>query len=117
MNYEQSFLEFATDNSTTGFRLDRLEILNWGTFDQKVWSLYPSSRNILVTGEIGSGKSTIADAISTLLVPPQWLSFNKAAGAERRERDLKSYVLGFYKTESSDSGLIGKPVSLRDINS
>ena len=117
MNYEQSFLEFATDNSTTGFRLDRLEILNWGTFDQKVWSLHPSSRNILVTGEIGSGKSTIADAISTLLVPPQWLSFNKAAGAERRERDLKSYVLGFYKTESSDSGLTGKPVALRDINS
>ena len=117
MNYEQSFLEFATDNSTTGFRLDRLEILNWGTFDQKVWSLHPSSRNILVTGEIGSGKSTIADAISTLLVPPQWLSFNKAAGAERRERNLKSYVLGFYKTESSDSGLTGKSVALRDINS
>ena len=117
MNYEQSFLEFATDNSTTGFRLDRLEIFNWGTFDQKVWSLCPSSRNILVTGEIGSGKSTIADAISTLLVPPQWLSFNKAAGAEKRERDLKSYVLGFYKTESTDSGLTGKPVALRDINS
>lgn len=117
MNNQQSLLEFATDNSTTGFRLDRLEIFNWGTFDKKIWSLTPSSRNILVTGEIGSGKSTIADAISTLLVPPQWLSFNKAAGAERKERDLKSYVLGFYKTESADSGLTGKPVALRDINS
>ena len=46
MNYEQSFLEFATDNSTTGFRLDRLEILNWGTFDQKVWSLYQRNQTI-----------------------------------------------------------------------
>lgn len=117
MNNEQMSLEFAEDNSTTGFRLERLELLNWGTFDKKIWSLFPTGKNILVTGEIGSGKSTIADAITTLLVPPQWLSFNKAAGAEKKERDLKSYVLGYYKTESSDNGLSGKPVSLRDTNS
>src|SRR3974377_66316 len=33
-----------------------------------------------------------------------------------RERDLKSYVLGFYKSERGDSGFAAKPVALRSVN-
>jgi uncharacterized protein YPO0396 len=64
-----------------------------------------------------SGKSTLVDAITTLLVPPQKIAYNKAAGADTRERTLRSYVLGHYKTERGDVGLSARPVSLRDGNS
>jgi uncharacterized protein YPO0396 len=51
-----------------GFRLARLELYNWGTFDARVWTLRTGARNALVTGDIGSGKSTIVDALTTLLI-------------------------------------------------
>lgn len=53
----------------SGFRLQRLEVFNWGTFDGRVWALNPEGRNTLLTGDIGSGKSTLVDAVTTLLVP------------------------------------------------
>jgi uncharacterized protein YPO0396 len=84
----------ASRSEDAGFRLRRLEIYNWGTFHQKVWTLQPQGENSLVTGDIGSGKSTLVDAITTLLVPAQLISYNKAAGADARERSLRSYVLG-----------------------
>ena len=59
--------------------------------------------NALLTGDIGSGKSTLVDAITTLLVPAQKIAFNKAAGAEIRERTLRSYVLGHYKSERNEA--------------
>lgn len=77
----------------SGFRLRRLEVLNWGTFDKQVWSLALDGRNGLLTGDIGSGKSTLVDAVTTLLVPAQRIAYNKAAGADARERSLRSYVL------------------------
>jgi len=99
-----------------GFRLHRLEVYNWGTFDKHVWTLSPNGENALLTGDIGSGKSTLVDAVTTLLVPAQRVAYNKAAGAEARERSLRSYVLGHFKSERADSGLSAKPVALRDAN-
>ena len=113
----QSALDFVASDERAGFRLHRLEIYNWGTFNQRIWALAPGGDNTLLTGDIGSGKSTLVDAITTLLVPPQKIAYNKAAGAETRERTLRSYVLGHYKTERSDVGLSARPVSLRDGNS
>ncbi|MCK8515009.1 ATP-dependent exonuclease SbcCD, C subunit-like protein [Methylonatrum kenyense] len=110
-------LEFAASDERTGFRLDRLEVYNWGTFHNRVWSLRPGGDNCLLTGDIGSGKSTLVDAVTTLLVPAQRITYNKAAGAEARERSLRSYVLGYYKSERSDTGLASKPVGLRDHSS
>ncbi len=110
-------LEFAADDALTGFRLQRLEVYNWGTFDKRVWSLHPDGRNCLLTGDIGSGKSTLVDAITTLLVPANRIAYNKAAGAEYKERSLRSYVLGYHRTERSESGVgAAKPVGLRDAN-
>jgi uncharacterized protein YPO0396 len=96
-----------------GFRLDRLEIYNWGTFDGRVWTLRTGGRNGLLTGDIGSGKSTIVDAVTTLLLPANRISYNKAAGAETRERSLRSYVLGYYKSERSEVTGSSRPVALR----
>ena len=110
-------LNFLADDTLSGFRLQRLEVLNWGTFDQRVWTLDLASRNSLLTGDIGSGKSTLVDAITTLLVPAQRIAYNKAAGADARERSLRSYVLGHYKSERNEVTGSSKPVSLRDTNS
>ncbi len=110
-------LDFVGDDSRVGFRLQRLEVLNWGTFDQRVWRLELDGRNGLLTGDIGSGKSTLVDAITTLLVPPQRIAYNKAAGAESRERSLRSYVLGHYKSERNEVTGTARPVALRDASS
>lgn len=99
-----------------GFRLQRLEVYNWGTFDQQVWCLHANGENALLTGDIGSGKSTLVDAITTLLVPAHRIAYNKAAGAQGKERDLRSYVLGYYKTERSEHGGNARPVALRSAN-
>lgn len=110
-------LDFAADDTRAGYRLHRVELLNWGTFHRHVWRLNADGANCLVTGDIGSGKSTLVDAITTLLVPAQRITYNKAAGAEARERSLRSYVLGHYKSERGAGGLSAKPVPLRDHNS
>ena len=39
-----------------------LRVLNWGTFHQHVWDIAPEGHNALLTGDIGSGKSTLVDA-------------------------------------------------------
>ena len=110
-------LDFTADDTLSGFRLTRLEVFNWGTFDGRVWTLQLDGRNGLLTGDIGSGKSTLVDAITTLLVPANRVAYNKAAGADSRERSLRSYVLGHYKSERNDVTGAAKPVSLREPNS
>lgn len=110
-------LDFASSDERAGFRLHAIEVYNWGTFNQRVWRFPTNGDNALLTGDIGSGKSTLVDAVTTLLVPAQKIAYNKAAGAEARERTLRSYVLGYYKSERSEAGLNAKPVALRDHNS
>ncbi len=109
----QELLNFSDKISKIGFRLGRLEILNWGTFDKKIWKIHPSGQNSLLTGDIGSGKSTLVDAITTLLVPHNRITYNKAAGAEGKERNLKTYIRGEFKNEKFESGG-SKAVYLRD---
>ncbi|TVP81697.1 ATP-binding protein [Thioalkalivibrio sp.] len=110
-------LDFVGDDTLAGFRLQRLEVFNWGTFDSRVWTLQLDGRNGLLTGDIGSGKSTLVDAVTTLLVPANRVAYNKAAGADSRERSLRSYVLGHYKSERNEVTGAAKPVALRDHNS
>ena len=109
--------DFSDNEQQVGFRLRRLEVYNWGTFNGSVWGFNVDGRNALLTGDIGSGKSTLVDAVTTLLVPAQKVAYNKAAGAEAKERSLRSYVQGYYKSERDDGTGSGKPVALRDRNS
>ncbi|MCB1001750.1 MAG: AAA family ATPase [Acidimicrobiales bacterium] len=104
----------STPEELPGCRLHRLEVFNWGTFDQRVWTFNIDGRNALLTGDIGSGKSTLVDALTTLLLPANRISYNKAAGADTRERDLRSYVLGHYKSERNEVTGTSRPVGLRD---
>ncbi len=106
--------EFNTDNSKIGFRLHSVELFNWGTFHNKIWRIEPNGSNALLTGDVGSGKSTLVDALTCLIVPHHKITFNKAAGAESKERTLVSYIKGEYKnTKSDDTNSREKAVSLR----
>jgi len=113
---QQNEIEVSHDPQLAGFRLQRFELFNWGTFDQHIWNIKPNGENALLTGDIGSGKSTVVDALTTLLVPPKKIIYNKAAGAEGKERNLRSYVRGHYKSEKDADKLSAKQVALRDIH-
>jgi len=104
-------------SSQAGFRLHQLEVFNWGTFDDRVWRLTPAGNTSLLTGDIGSGKSTLVDALTTLLLPAHRISYNKAAGAESKERSLRSYVEGHYKSERVESTGTSRAIGLRDARS
>jgi len=106
--------DFASDDALAGFRLSHFEFYNWGTFDKSIVSLDLNAHNGLLTGDIGSGKSTIVDALTSLLVPHQKIIYNKAAGAESKERSLYSYIVGEYKSSKDENFGSSKAVSLRD---
>lgn len=90
-----------------GFRLKRLEMLNWGTFNGKIEQLMPDCRWTLISGGNGTGKSTAADGLRTLLVPPAKLSYNDASldqklKTTRRDRTKKTYIRGAYSSSSQE---------------
>lgn len=97
-----------------GYRLQYAEVYNWGTFDDHAWRFTPGTDTALLTGDIGSGKSTIVDALTTLLVPAHKAAYNKAAGADAKERTLRSYVEGHYKSERNESTGRSRPKGLRE---
>lgn len=99
--------------SSNGFRLHKLEVYNWGTFDGKIWAFTPNGDTTLLTGDSGSGKSTLVDALITLLVSPRKIAYNKAADATARERSILSYVRGYYGQKYAYEGK-GTPEALRN---
>ena len=109
-----STVDLAVPQHPTGYRLHHIELYNWGVFDKRVWRLTPDGDTALLTGDIGSGKSTLVDALTTLLLPAHRIAYNKAAGADTKERTLRSYVEGHYKSERIESTGASKAVGLRD---
>ncbi|MFI3227497.1 MAG: ATP-binding protein [Clostridia bacterium] len=103
-------------NVLEGFRLHKVEVYNWGTFDKEVWTVNLDGNTSLLTGDVGSGKSTIIDALVTLLISPRKTSYNKAADADSKERSLKTYTLGYYGNEKAYEGK-SKPRMHRQHNS
>jgi uncharacterized protein YPO0396 len=107
-----STIELAAQGRA-GYRLQHLEVFNWGTFNGQVWRFTPGSETALLTGDIGSGKSTLVDALTTLLMPAHRIAYNKAAGADAKERTLRSYVEGHYKSERVESFGRSRAIGLR----
>ena len=87
-----------------GYRLLKLELYNWGTFDGSVHSFCPRGDWTLLVGENGTGKSTIVDALLTLLVRPNTRKYNFASGAAKTERDERTYIQGAYDKTVGPSG-------------
>lgn len=88
-----------------------------GHFRRPGLAVHPGTETSLLTGDIGSGKSTIVDALTTLLVPSHKAAYNKAAGAEAKERTLRSYVEGHYKSERNESTGKSRSKGLRESKS
>ncbi|PRQ12440.1 ATP-binding protein [Corynebacterium sp. 13CS0277] len=78
------------------FRLARIELINWGTFSG-VHRIPVSREGFLISGASGSGKSTIIDALATVLTPPGKLKLNAAGGGDNAGRNLVSYCRGAWQ--------------------
>lgn len=107
-------LDLFVKGERPGFRLNHLEIYNWGTFHNKVWTLFTDGGQNLLTGDVGSGKSSLVDALTTLLVPHNKITYNKAAGADKQERSLYTYIKGAYGNEQDEENQTSKLLTLRD---
>src|SRR5690606_36118603 len=97
---------FDTRPDRPGYRLHRLEVFNWGTFDSadgRIHRFEPQGRTSLLVGHNGSGKSTLVDAILTLLVDSRTRNYNVAAGAKKAERTPKSYIKGAFDRTSDET--------------
>lgn len=85
---------------TEQFRLARIQVVNWGTFDG-YYDIPVGQKGFLITGASGSGKSTLIDALSAVLVPPGKLQFNAAAqqevGGRDKGRSRVSYIRGAWR--------------------
>lgn len=101
-------------NEPTGFRLARLELYNWGTFHNEIWTMQPDAQTAVLTGVNGSGKSTVVDALLTLLVEHRKRNYNMASGTGNRgERQERTYVRGQYSRSRSEDSIEAKANSLR----
>lgn len=88
-----------------GYRLHRLEVYNWGTFDSSrgaVHTVRTEGATTLLIGQNGCGKSTLVDALLTLFVRTGVRNYNVAAGAQKQERDERSYIKGAFDRRSRD---------------
>ncbi len=98
----------------SGYRLDYLELFNWGTFDGTPARILPSGQSSLMTGANGSGKTTLVDALLTLMVPVQKRFYNQSSGAEqKRDRTEESYMMGEVGKTRDDEELEAKKRYLR----
>ena len=109
---------FTTNPGTSGYRLSYMEIFNWGTFHNKVYRIEPRGNNSLLTGANASGKSTLIDALLTLLVPAKKDRFyNQSSGNEKKgDRTEETYVLGNYGNMQSEGEASTRKQQLRDKN-
>lgn len=98
----------------SGIRLERLEIQNWGTFDNDIFVLNFKGEPTLLVGKNGTGKTTISDAILTLLVENS-RNYNVSASSygSRKGRNETSYIKGAFKEVSQDGQIQSTPAYLR----
>jgi uncharacterized protein YPO0396 len=109
---------FSTSSDKAGFRLQYMEVYNWGTFDEKVFRINPQGNNSLLTGANASGKSTYIDALLTLMVPAKKDRFyNQSSGIDKKgDRTEETYVLGHYGNIQEEGKSSTSTQKLRDKN-
>jgi len=107
---------FSTSSDKAGFRLQYMEVYNWGTFDEKVFRINPVGNNSLLTGANASGKSTYIDALLTLMVPAKKDRFyNQSSGIDKKgDRTEETYVLGHYGNIQEEGKSSTSTQKLRD---
>ena len=116
MTIMQQMNLFNTSSEVAGFKLDYLEVWNWGTFDKKVYHMNLHGNNSLLTGANASGKSTLVDALLTLMVPLKRQRFyNQSSGVEKKgNRTEESYFFGNYGNQQQEGAASTTTLRLRD---
>lgn len=109
---------FSTSSEKAGFRLQYMEVFNWGTFDKNVFRINPQGNNSLLTGANASGKSTYIDALLTLMVPAKKDRFyNQSSGVEKKgDRTEETYVLGHFGNIQEEGKTSSSTQKLRNTN-
>jgi uncharacterized protein YPO0396 len=109
---------FSTSSDKAGYRLQYMEVFNWGTFNERVFRINPQGNNSLLTGANASGKSTYIDALLTLIVPAKKDRFyNQSSGVEKKgDRTEETYVLGHYGNIQEEGKSSTSTQMLRDTN-
>jgi uncharacterized protein YPO0396 len=97
----QDDFEFADPGELSGMRLQYLEMYNWGTFDNQIVRFDLDGQSGLLSGDNGTGKSTIVDAITTIFYRSDLAKYNSSAGSRKRERKLADYFYGVHNTTTS----------------
>ena len=90
------------------FRLVRLQVANWGTF-HGYRDLPVDERGVLFTGPSGSGKSSLLDGHSVVMLPTHLQRFNASAdltarGARQGTRSAADYVRGAWSHGDDEHG-------------
>lgn len=116
MTIMQQMNLFNTSSEVAGFKLDYLEVWNWETFDKKVYHMNLHGNNSLLTGANASGKSTLIDALLTLMVPLKRQRFyNQSSGVEKKgNRTEESYFFGNYGNQQQEGAASTTTLRLRD---
>ena len=84
-----------------GKRLKRIELYNWGQFRDTVTVFDFNKDSTLIIGRNGTGKTTMVDALNSLLVQHSLLRYNGAAesGSIRDGRNQLRYAWGLIGTK------------------
>lgn len=82
-------------------KLKSVILVNWYLFDPIT---VPIRGNVALIGENGAGKSTIIDAIQTVLFGGNQKSIhlNASASVSKTNRSIRTYCLGYYKPGNKD---------------
>lgn len=84
-------------------RLAELSVYNWGSF-HGLHTAHIDAHGTLITGDNGTGKSTLIDGLMALLLPAGSARFNIAAAqGDRSDRSLVSYIRGSFGTAHDGS--------------
>lgn len=75
------------------FILRDLEILNWGPFSGKHRAEF-DKRGTAIIGSTGSGKTTLVDALMTLIADNPRYNLASTGGHDKNDRSLISYIRG-----------------------
>jgi uncharacterized protein YPO0396 len=95
----------ANGQSSAQFRISQVQVLNWGAYSG-LQAMTVTRAGTAIVGPSGRGKSTLLDAMASVILPnPQ--EFNQAARDDRgkkRERTVYSYARGHTDQRRDENG-------------
>lgn len=100
--------------SAEQYRIEQVQILNWGGY-AGLQVMRAGRTSTAILGPSGRGKSTLLDAVASVIMPnPQ--EFNQAARDDKgskRERTVYTYARGLTVSHQDDNGRSATPSYLR----